>query len=105
MQFWSKYLHPQFQLIGWFRHLVSLSCDNYQESESIPFVDSDTLAQNDNFDCSQNEITNDNHYARNSPNLHNVDQVEFQRNPQLTRINQQQLNQQHLNQLENVGNI
>lgn len=80
MQRRSKYLPPQFKLIGWFGHLVSLSCDKYQEPESITFVDYDTLAKNDNFDSSQIEITNDNHYAKNSPNLHNVEQVEFQQN-------------------------
>ena len=53
MSFQSKYFPTQFQLIGWFRHLVSFSYYNYQEQESISFVDSDTFAQNDNFDSSQ----------------------------------------------------
>ena len=52
MQFWSKYFPPQLQLIGWFRHLVSLSCDNCQELESITFIGNSTLAQNDNFNSS-----------------------------------------------------
>jgi len=93
MQFKSKDLPPQVQLIGWFRHLVSLPCDNHEEPESIPFVDNDSMIQNNNSNSSQNKIANANHYARNVPNLHNVDQVEIQQDMQTIISNHQELKQ------------
>ena len=43
MQFQSKDLPPQFQLMGWFKHLIYLPCIPYQESEnSFTFIEEST---------------------------------------------------------------
>jgi len=62
MQFQSKYFPPQFQLIGWVKHLVYLHYNNHEEPKCISIVNS--ISQNDNSNSSKIEIRNTNHDAQ-----------------------------------------